>query len=81
MAEEQKRLALEEKERKRAKRKPMVTLGPVINGPNDLEGKGEEEQVPAMPVCQMNPQKHRVKCVRLSLQSGERQSTHLLPDL
>ena len=72
IAEEQKRLALEEKEKKRAKRKSMVTLGIVINGPNDLESKGDEEQVPAMPVFQMNPQKHGVKCVRLSLQSGER---------
>ena len=72
IAEEQKRLAFEEKEKKRAKRKSMVTLGIVVKGPNDLESNGEEEQVPAMPVCQMNPQKNRVKCVRLSLRSGER---------
>ena len=72
IAEEQKRLAHEEKERKRDKRKSMVTLGLGIIGPNDLESKGDEEQGPAMPVCQMNPQKHRVKCVRLSLQPGER---------
>ena len=72
IAEEQKRPALEEKDKKRAKRKSMVTLGIIEVGLNDLEKEGKEEQIPAMPVCQLNPQTHRVKCVRLSLQSGER---------
>ena len=39
----------------------MATIGIAFVGPNDLEAKASEEQVPAMPVCQMNPLKHRVK--------------------
>ena len=51
IAEEQKRLALEEKEKKRARRaKSMVTIGIALIGPNDLEAKASEEQIPAMPV-------------------------------
>ena len=50
----------------------LVTLGVMVTGPNDLERLNQDEPVPAMPVCQLNPQTHRVKCVRLSLQSGER---------
>ena len=44
----------------------------MVKGPNDLEGLNQDEPIPAMPVCQLNSQTHRVKCVRLSLQSGER---------
>ena len=73
IAEEQRKLALEEKERKRAKRvKAVPMIGTLKMTPNELEENLECEFIPAMPVCQMNPQKHRVKCVRLGIQSGEK---------
>ena len=56
----------------------LVTLGVMVTGPNDLERLNQDEPVPAMPVCQLNPQTHRVKCVRLSLQSGERAANTLV---
>ena len=40
-----------------------IKMHSLCGSPNDLGAKASEEQVPAMPVCQMNPQNHRVKCV------------------
>jgi len=74
IAEEQKKLALEEKEKKRARRVkavPMIgTLKSTPRTPNDVEENMTYEFIPAMPTCQMNPQKHRNKCIRLGIQSG-----------
>ena len=70
IAEEQKRLALKEKETKRLKRAkstPSITVH--IKSPDDKEVHLDE--APAMPTCKMNPQRHRVKCSRINIQSGE----------
>ena len=73
IAEEQKTLALEEKEKKRARRvKSLPSLGVLKCTPNDVEDRMAFDFIPAMPVCQMNPKKHRVKCVRLEIRTGER---------
>ena len=73
IADEQRKLALEEKEKKRAKRvKAVPMIGTLKESPNELEECSAYEFIPAMPVCQMNPQKHRTKCIRLGIQSGEK---------
>ena len=73
IADEQRKLALEEKEKKRAKRvKAVPMIGTLKESPNELEEYLSYEFIPAMPVCQMNPQKHRTKCIRLGIQSGEK---------
>ena len=47
-------------------------IGTLKESPNELEEYLSYEFIPAMPVCQMNPQKHRTKCIRLGIQSGEK---------
>lgn len=73
IAEEQRKLALDEKEETRARRiKSLPMIGIVKGTPNDVEESMNYEFIPEMPVCQMNPQKHRSKCIRLGIQPGEK---------
>ena len=73
IAEERRKLAPEEKEKKRAKRvKAVPMIGTLKSSPNELGECLSYEFIPAMPVCQMNPQKHRNKCIRLGIQSVEK---------
>ena len=68
IAEEQRKLALEEKERKRARRvKAVPMIGTLKGTPNDVEASMNYEFTSAMPTCQMNPEKHRTKCIRLGI--------------
>ena len=61
-----------QKENKRARRvKAVPMVGSLKGTPNDVEENMIYEFTPAMPTCQMNPQKHRNKCIRLGVQSGE----------
>ena len=77
--EEQKKLARIEAEKKRASRAASALTRLEMNNssvPSIINQLSEvisiEDIIPAMPVCKMNPQKHRVKCVRVGIRSGER---------